>query len=345
MSNRNGNLEINKIIRKINEGKLFLIKLLMLSFILGLIFSISISNKYTSSTVFIPQILSEKNISAQSSLSGLASLAGINIDSNRGNNSIPPSLYPQIISSTDYKLELISNEINYKNEVVKIRDYLLKEKNIIDAFLSKIFTTDNEVIKNSKNIIYEISEEDHKIFNILRDNLSLKINIKEGFISLSYTDSDKQVSAEITRIAQEILQEKIIDYKVKASKELLDFTQEQYDNKKILYDDLLDKKAIFQDKNLNISSSLYSNKLERLESELSIARTVVEDLANQLENVKLQVNKDTPVITIISKVTIPYEKDSPNRIAIILIFIFIGTFLGLTKIFWVDQKLLNFKNN
>ena len=59
------------------------------------------------------------------------------------------------------------------------------------------------------------------------------------------------------------------------------------------------KELVFVDKNINISSSLFQNKLSRIESEVNISESIVQQLASQVEQAKLQVNKDTPVFTTI----------------------------------------------
>ena len=137
---------------------------------------------------------------------------------------------------------------------------------------------------------------------------------------MSFTDENKNVAAQITSFAQSMLQEKIIEFKIKSSKELLDFTIEQYNQKKYAFEALQDERAIFVDKNINISSSLYQNKLNRIESELSIAQSVVQQLATQVEQAKLKVNKDTPVFTTIKPVSIPYERSAPSRSLIVMVF-------------------------
>jgi hypothetical protein len=101
--------------------------------------------------------------------------------------------------------------------------------------------------------------------------LSLSINEKEGFITISFTDTNKNVAAQITQIAQNLLQEKIIEFKNKSSKEMLDFALKQYSEKKESYEKLQDERAVFVDKNINISSSLFQNKLSRIESEVNIS--------------------------------------------------------------------------
>ena len=85
---------------------------------------------------------------------------------------------------------------------------------------------------------------------------------------------------------------------------------------------------IFKDQNLNISSSLYQNRLDRLERELNIASSVVEQLASQVEQAKLQVNKDTPVFTIIEPVTVPFERSAPKRSLIVVIWTFLGVVIS-----------------
>ena len=105
---------------------------------------------------------------------------------------------------------------------------------------------------------------------------------------------------------------------------MLDFALKQYSDKKESYEKLQDERAVFVDKNINISSSLFQNKLSRLESELNISESIVEQLASQVEQAKLQVNKDTPVFTTIKPVTVPYERSAPKRTLIVIVFGFLG---------------------
>ena len=152
----------------------------------------------------------------------------------------------------------------------------------------------------------------------------LSINDKEGFITLSFNDHDKNIAAQVAQTAETLLQEKIIEFKVQSSRELLEFTSTQYNEKKKAFEKLQDDRAIFVDKNINITSSLFQNKLNRIERELSIVQTVVQQLASQVEQAKLQVNKNTPVFTTIKPVTIPFERSAPKRSSIVIVFGFLG---------------------
>jgi len=325
-------IDLIEIIKSIYEERKLLTKAVIASIALGIIVALFSSNQYTSNSTFIPQLSNESKPS--SSLSGLASLAGINLDQSSGSE-ISPLLYPQILNSNPYRLDILSSKILYKSENISIRDYILLQNNFNFFELIKKYTIGlpGIILSNFKsdiNIeefdlnIYKISEEDNELFNSIDNLINITINEKEGLITLSSTDKNQSIPAQIVRNAEKILQQKIIELKVKSSQELLNFSENQFKNKTNELNNLLDRIAIFRDQNLNINSSLYQNKLDRLLSEAQIIQSVVQQLASQVEQAKLQVSKDTPVFTVIKPVSIPFEKSAPRRSLIVIIFGFLG---------------------
>ena len=338
MNENTDEIDLIELFKKIYVSKKFIFKTVIFAALFGVIFALFQPNEFTSSTTFIPQLSSGVKTGG-SSLSGLASLAGINIGSMESSSEFPPTLYPQVINGVPFRLELLSNEIKINNKVVLVKDYFLEKKisfNIIGtikkytiglpSLILSSFKDESEILNES--IIYSVTQEDKALFELINNNLSLSINEKEGFITISFTDSNKNVAAQITQIAQNLLQEKIIEFKNMSSKEMLDFALKQYSEKKDLYEKLQDERALFVDKNINISSSLFQNKLSRLDSDVNILESIVQQLASQVEQAKLQVNKDTPVFTTIQPVTIPYEKSAPKRSLIVIVFAFLGLILS-----------------
>ena len=339
MNDNTDEIDLIELLKKIYLEKKFILKISVLTTLLGIVYAINQPNVYTSSTTFIPQLSSGVKTGG-SSLSGLASLAGINIGSMESSSEFPPTLYPQVVNGVPFKVELLSSEITFNNELVAVKDYFLENKssyNILGtikkytiglpSLILSSFKDQKEYTNESK--IYSITNDDETLFKILENNLSLSINEKEGFITISFTDTNKNIAAQITQISQNLLQEKIIEFKNKSSKEMLDFALKQYSDKKESYEKLQDEKAVFVDKNINISSSLFQNKLNRLESEVNISESIVQQLASQVEQAKLQVNKDTPVFTTIKPVTIPFERSAPKRSLIVITFAFIGLVLSI----------------
>jgi len=331
-------IDLIELLKKVYLKKKFILKTSILAALFGIVYALFQPNEFTSSTTFIPQLSSGVK-SGGSSLSGLASLAGINIGSMESSSEFPPSLYPQVVNGIPFKLDLLSSNINLNGKEILVKDYFSNQGSSLNILGTiKKYTIglpslllgsfNAQDVAPSKSEIYSVSQEDQALFYAIEGVLSLSINDKEGFITISFTDNDKNIAAQITQIAQTLLQKKIIEFKNKSSKEMLDFAMKQYSEKKTSYEKLQDERAVFVDKNINISSSLFQNKLSRIESEVNISAAIVQQLASQVEQAKLQVNKDTPVFTTIKPVTIPFERSAPKRSQIVLIFGFLGLVLS-----------------
>ena len=95
----------------------------------------------------------------------------------------------------------------------------------------------------------------------------------------------------------------------------------------------------FKDSNFSVARSGFSNTQTRLETELQIATSVFQNVVTQLEQVKLQVAKDTPVFSIVKPVVLPNEKSDPKRSLIVLIWGFLGLVLSVGFVLAKDPLL------
>ena len=334
-------IDLIALIKSLWTSKKFIIKLTAGFTVLGVLVALLSPIQYTASSTFIPQ---SSQAGSSSNLSGVASLVGISIGGNISGNEIPPSLYPQIIQSTTYKRDLLELPLKISSDKppVLLKDYMLQRNSSSDflgtvkkytimlpsTILSAIKGEEKKSDYNSSNPAMSVSLEERGLFKGLTDILSLSVNAKERFVTLSASMEDPLISAIIAKGAQEILQKNVINYKIKSASEQLEFNQKQLDLKKIEFDSLQNKLALFKDSNLNIVGSRFQNKLSGLESEFNIVNAVYQELSKQLEQSKLQVSRDTPVFSVIKGVSIPNKRSAPKRFLIVVICSFIGFVLG-----------------
>ena len=334
-------IDLIALIKSLWISKKFIIKLTAAFAALGVVVALLSPIKYTASSTFIPQ---SSQAGSSSNLSGVASLVGISLGGNISGNEIPPSLYPQIIQSTTYKRDLLKLPLKISSEKpsVLLKDYMLQKNSSSDflgtvkkytimlpfTILSAIKGEEKNSNYNSSSYAMSVSSEEEGLFENLTGILKLSVNSKERFVTLSASMEDPLVSAIIAKGAQEILQKNIINYKIKSASEQLEFNQKQLDLKKIEFDSLQNKLALFKDSNLNIVDSRFQNKLSGLESEFNIVSAVYQEVSKQLEQSKLQVSRDTPVFSVIKKVTIPNQRSAPKRSLTVVIYSFIGFILG-----------------
>lgn len=320
----NNEIDLIEILKKLYTSKKIIIYGSTLFIILGIIISLISPIKYSSSTTFIPQ--NQENSS--SSFSGVASLVGINLGSSSGSD-IPPSMYPQIGESANFKRKLLDKIINKKNNLT-LKDFLVNHYNI---------ENDNEFNYS----LYGMSKQEEICFEILSKVISINVNTKEGFVTITSTMPIAEYSAIVTRFSREILQNIIIENKIETARQNLNFSEKQLNEKKLEFDEIQSKLAFFSDSNLNAVNSFVINEKNKLDAEFQIINSVVTELSKQVEQAKLQVTKDTPVFSTIKEAIIPNYRISPKRTQLVIIYGLIGFLISCLLILILDPLKKVFK--
>jgi len=321
-------------------NKKFIVKVTLLFFLVGIAYSLSLKNIYRSSSIFYPHY---EKIDNSSNLKSLAGLAGINFDSESSSN-IPSSLYPKLISSPIFKKKILDEIINFEGVELSYRDYLLANSSSFNikgllvfpiTFLGNLIANEEDIINDNYSDILNFSKEEYQIHQNLTDIILLNLNEKEGFVELSVDDKNPYVASQIAKIAKNILQESIIDFKIKNVNDTYKFISDQLEIAKINFYILQDSLAKFKDKNKNIKSDLFLNQFSRIESEYNLSRNIYNELALNKEKISIDVRKNTPIFTVIKPVVLPNDKFQPKRSMIVLIYSFLGIIISS---FWVLIK-------
>jgi len=314
--------------------------------VIGVLVALLLQNEYTAGSTFVPQTSEQGKVGGN--LGGLASLAGINLGGLSGGSEIPPSLYPKIVSSVNFRKDLLNGSLNIKGlgQPVTYQYYydsiyrpglisLVAKYTVgLPAILIQTLKG-NEVVESSigDHGLINVTENEFEHFKRLEGQVSIQFNEKEGFVSLSFSMPEPLMAAQMAKYAEELLQKEVIEFKIQNAREQLKFTEERFEEKKIEFEDIQKKLANFRDRNQNLSSAMVLNQLQKLEAEYNFAFNIYTELAKQLEQAKLQVSKDTPIFSIIQPVTIPIEKSAPKRPLIVVVFVFLGLIISFGYVF------------
>ena len=331
-------IDLIALLKTVFLARRYVLRITTLFAIVGVVVALVSPVSYTATSTFMPQ-LSEGRSS--SSLGGLASLAGINLSAVMGGQpqEISPSLYPQITKSIPYRLSLLNEPVGPND--ISMRAYILENaggpsvlstiKKYTIGLPGLLFSSTDSADDNSESSLLTISEEDRGLFAYLEGVLTIEVDEKEGLVSLHAELKDRVVAARLAQAATDLLQRNIIAFKSQSARNNLDFIERQFESKRQEFEQIQDSIAIFKDQNLNITSTLYQNQLTRLESQFTVTSSVFQELAGQVEQAKIQVNKDTPIFTIIEPVSIPLDRTKPKRTLIVVIWTFLG---GVMAVGW-----------
>lgn len=312
-------------------------------FVVGIVVALLSPREFTADSVFVPQ--TSESAKGVAGLGGLASLAGINLGGSTAGTEIPPTLYPKLSSSAFFKLKMLEAPINIAGLEDQITYQEYYEEHYEPGLLSLIrkytiglprviinaFRGDKTEIVSEENegAFLTLTGEQVAHFKRLDNQVSIAFNAKEGFVQLSVTMPEALAAAQMTKYAEELLQQAVIDYRIQNAEEQLKFTEDRFQEKKKEFEVIQTRLARFRDRNQHITSSVAMNELEKLEAEYNLSFSVYTELAKQVEQSKLQVSKDTPIFSVIQPVTVPSERSSPNLKLIVIVFTILGIILAL----------------
>jgi LPS O-antigen subunit length determinant protein (WzzB/FepE family) len=341
-------IDLLSLINKLLKQRTFIIKISTLCMFTGMFISFLMPNKFSAGSTFVPMLSSD---SKSSGLSGLASLAGIDIGGAMASNDIAPNLYPEITASIPFKRELSLVKVPYQGRLITFKEYTSSNNigilsdlkkytlGLPGLILSYLFPKSSIVVFDTKlkDKLLLITEEDYLFYNSIDQLISINVDLKEGFIELNVELDDPVIAAIIAQNAQEILQKKVIEFKVKHAKEVLQYNKEQYKIKKAALYAAQDRLNGFKDNAIFFNPTALQTQTSRLESEYTTANMVFLEVAKQLEQSKLQVSKDTPIFSVLKPVVVPNEKSGPKRLMIIVIWSFIGFIIASGKVLLGDR--------
>ena len=314
-----------------------IIKYVLIFAFIGLLIAIFSPKEYTTSVTFVPQI--ERGQTGMGNLAGLVSLAGINL--NAGDYSyISPNVYPQIISSIPFQLELMNTMINVKNldDPISIFDYytkhvkpnpIIKYTIGLPSLILKSLQGKTKQITEGDLTVLKLTKDQKKVIDIFKKIISIELNEKRGYVVLSCKMPEALPSAQIVQKAQEILQQQITEFKIQKATANLEFIQNSHKEALYQYNEAQKALAKFSDQNKNVSTAMAQTEIQHLNNDYNLSFTIYSDVAKQLEQAKIKVKEDTPVFTIIEPAFMPLERSKPQRTIILFIWSFLGGIVGV----------------
>ena len=326
MDNNHDEIDLIELLKTAWNGRKQIIIISFVFVLVGISTALLLPVIYSSSTTFIN---SQTESSSASGLSGVASLVGINLSGMSSGSEIPPTMYPQIGESVEFKRTLVDSYIDEK-EQIKLGDFLANYNSI-----------EKSVTENSNKLF--ISEFENELFDVMNDVISISVDQKEGFVTISANMPNSEYAANTCINAREILQKIIIDSRIKSAKQKLEYSEKQLASKRIEFEEIQNKLAYFNDSNINLVTSSVINERDKLEAEFQIINAVMIELSKQVEQRKLQVSEDTPVFSIVKEASMPVKRSSPKRTQVVLIFGFVGIIVSVFYILIKDpfKQILN----
>ncbi len=363
--NKDSEIDLIDIAKKIWSGRKIIIKSMIVFFVLGIFIVIFSPKEYKSEITLVVE-----TSASGSGMSGLlqqfGGLAGINLNNTTNKEALVPDLYPEVIKSTPFLLEIMKQKVieSKYDSSLTVEQYLDRHtRSSLAGFVAKYtiglpgkiiewirgkkdnITGEKLPVVSSDSLIdisvepIRITKKQSDIIEALAGCISTEQDFKKSnkFV-ISVEMQDPLVVAQVTSYVVKNLTKYIVDYRTKKAKTDLKFITTRTSEAESKYLEAQQALATYKDRNKNVILSSVQVEEEKLQSEYDLAFSVYSALAKQLEQAKIKVQEVTPVFNVMEPVQIPLNKSKPKTIFILIEMILIGASLGLGIIYYNSFK-------
>lgn len=317
--------------------------------VIGLIIAFTTPKIYKSTVILAPE---ESGGGFAGSVSSLASMIGMDMKFGQTGDALYPEIYPDLLSSTDFLLNLMPVKVTNKDKTLTTDLFTYYEKHqksaltdypkiAINYILKKLKPSD-PVAKTNTNLNngpLVLTEKQEDILKGLRDNIDCQVDKKTNVITITVTDQDPYIAATVVDVVKEKLQTAITEYRTKKAKTDLDYMQKLYAEAKADYDKSRQRYAAYADANMELELNVYRLKQEDMENEMQLKYNIYQTLVEQLQLAKAKVQERTPAFTVIQTAQVPIKHSSRPKIVTLIIWAILGLLVRLLMLSWKNKEM------
>lgn len=337
-------IDFGKIYKDLLKHKKLYYKVLPVAFLLAAIYALSLPNYYNCTVKLSPELSSSRSTSG---LASLASSFGFNIGqgaTGMGTEALFPSLYPELINSTDFKTSLFdvpvtiegNKEEGEPDRTMSYYDYLTNEQKspwwsaaiggTIKWIISLFKEPKEEDVKLNP---FRLTLKQSQVVKTLDKKVVCDVDKKTMVITIDVTDQDPVICATMADTVKMRLQKFITDYRTSKARVDLEYNKKICEDTKARYEKARQKYAEFMDSNNDIILQTVRQKQTDLENDMQLHYNAFQQAASQYLAAEAKVQQETPAFTTLQSATVPVLKAGPKRAQMCLIFVFLA-FLGVT---------------
>lgn len=334
----------------------FILKVFVVFCALGLAAALLQQPKYTATCTFVPQSGSK---GSGGSLSSLAAMAGINLGDMSAGQDLSPTIYPQLLQNVDFRKELMRVPLHLKkyDEPVSMYDLMTDERykklsfsgvlgevkkytiglpfTILAAIKGKPEDVVVPVEEGKTSPISTYTQDEYKCTNVLDKMVSVTVEKKEGYLTISATHGEDVASAELCQATFDLMDKYVTNFKLMNARKTEDYIRDRYEEAKADYEAKQLALARFVDANRGILTATAQVRHDQLMAEYNMSSSLYTELSKQLLQAEMKVKEDTPVLSPVQGVSVPMKK-SNSRSKTLLTWAFLGFILACGAVLGID---------
>lgn len=313
--------------------------------VLGILLTLSIPKTYTSHAVVAPELVTRS--SSSNSLTTLASLAGINVNSLALSDAMHPDLYPSVIKSTNFYIGLFDLPVTVhhgKEEIqTDLYDYLANysrspwwgyilglPRTAINLVKSAFATEDEfETAEGHSQLdSLHLTRQQSNVVKLLSKNVTAVVEKKTFALSVRVTLQDAVIASQVANAVIEHLKEFVLAYRTERARETVSYYEQVYDESHEAYVTAQRAAARYADTHLGVMTESAKMQLQLLQNEAQLRYQMYNTTAQNLMAAQARVLQEAPVLVVIQPGVAPND-GKPSKVKWGILWMILGAALGV----------------
>jgi uncharacterized protein involved in exopolysaccharide biosynthesis len=333
------------ILVALSRHKTLIIRTTLAFTLLGIAYSLMVSEEYTSKVRVARESQSETpNLGGAV---GLGALQGLGINLGGTGSGLSVAAFPNVLQSREVRLSVVRDTfqfpgadrprtyVEHVNQPPGLTALVLKYTlrlpwTIVGMLLpdgptSQAETTDPTGI-DAPSLP---SKEVDRALESIKGKISVSVNDESGLMSISVTASEPRLSADLVNSFVDHLTNRVREIRTQKIRERLNFIEQRFREAEQELETAEDQLAQFLERNQNPTTATLRFRRDRLQRQVSFKEQLYSEIQSQLTQTRLELQRRQPVLTVVERAVPPLKRSWPSRTLIVLVSLFFGFALGV----------------
>ena len=364
-------IDLVELAMKLWDKRRFIVKCGLIGLAVGIVIALSIPKEYEASVTLVPESAGARGSSSMGALAALAGFGGGAVNAG-GRDAVYPGLYPDVVSSVPFALDLSEVVLPTgieDNEQLTLKQILTEhtsrpwwsvimglpgrvagmfEGNTPDLHATAKSAISVDSLADNIDLIQpnsmHLTKGQNGLVGLVNSCVSVSVDAKTQLINISVTMQDALAAASLADTVANRLTDFVTAYRTNKARHDLAFAKQINQEAQQRYYEAQQAYAKAVDRNQGIILRSAAIDLERLQNEATLAYNLYNSTSQQVQMAEVKVQESTPVFTVMQPAVVPFKAAKPRVMMIIVAFGFLGAFGALGYALIVPPLVDTFKS-
>ena len=324
--------------------RLFVLTLVSMT-VFGIVLALALPEEYTSRTTVMREASTEGGLRLGG---GLAALQGLGVNlGGLTSEGLSPEAYPSVLSSREVQLSVLRDTFQAPplQDPTTLTDYLVPES-AMGIFHRLRTSAKRSMVGSESNDVDSLrtrhpSVREEQALLTFRDMVSTSIDQESGFMHIHVTSESPWLGTEIAESLLSHLTDRVRQLRTKRARENVAFIRERFAEAQVELREAENRLSDFVDRNRNLGTAGLRTERDRLRRQVSFKSDLFSELQAQLTQAEIELQRSSPVVTIVEEPSPPIQHSFPPRSIIVIGFFLLGIVLSVLLCFgyrFIDQQ-------